>query len=156
MRRLAITGIVSLLLAISSTMCTSNRVPPSLGEATIYPVPTGETPSPRYEVRVIDKSGVARQSFVYFDPARQVTTPGNHGTDLQAGRSFSWTTFEIDGAVKVQVVRTGGSFKSVKLRPSRYALAPGHPERQHHRIRRDSRPKGLCRIRYRDGQVLFR
>ena len=94
------------------------------GTATLYPFPAGETPSPRYEVSVIDKNGLARRSFVYFDSARQVTTPGNHGTDLQARRSFSWTTFETDGAVRVQVVRKGGSFKTATLRPTRLGLVP--------------------------------
>ena len=148
MCRHAIRLIASLLLAISSTSCLSSEtVPAELGSATTYPIPAGESPSPQYEVRVIDKSGVARRSFVYFDPARQVTTPGNHGTDLQKGRSFSWTTFEIDGAVKVQVVRTGGSFKTVKLRPSRYGLNPATLNQQHDRILRHSGPEGLCRIR---------
>jgi hypothetical protein len=126
MRRIHATRIIlSSILVILSTTCRSPQtVQPALGTATIYPEPPGESPSPRYEVRVIDKSGISRRSFVYFDPARQVTTPGNHGTELQAGRSFSWTTFEVDGPVKVQVVRSEGSFNSVKLRPSRYVLVP--------------------------------
>jgi hypothetical protein len=126
MRKIHATRIlISSLLTIFATSCGSPRPAlTALGTATVYPEPAGETPSPQYEVRVIDKSGISRRSFVYFDPARQVTTPGNHGTDLQAGRSFSWTTFEVDGAAKVQVVRRGGSFKTVKLRPSRYGLNP--------------------------------
>ena len=122
----AIQLIAPLLLAVCSTSCTDPQkspIVPVTGTATLYPFPAGETSSPRYEVSVIDKNGIARRSFVYFDPARQVTTPGNHGTDLQAGRSFSWTTFETDGAVKVQVVRTEGGFKTAKLRPSRLGLA---------------------------------
>jgi len=95
-----------------------------LATATIYPEPRGESPSPRYEVQVLDKSGIARRSFVYFDPGREVKTPGNHGTELQAGRSFSWTTFEVDGPVKVRIVRKDGNFKTVMLRPSRYGLSP--------------------------------
>lgn len=94
------------------------------GAATIYPAPAGEVPSPRYEVRITDRTGIARRSFVYFDRARRERVPDNHGTDLQKGRSFSWTTFETDGPVEVQVVRRDGGFKSVKLRPSRHGLSP--------------------------------
>ena len=119
--------IAPLLLVVCSTSCTDPQkspIVPVTGTATLYSFPTGETASPHYEVSVIDNNGIARRSFVYFDPARQVTTPGNHGTDLQAGRSFSWTTFETDGAVKVQVVRTKGGFKTARLRPIRLGLVP--------------------------------
>ena len=81
-------------------------------------------PSPRYEVRITDQTGIARRSFVYFARARREQGPDNHGTDLQKGALFRWTIFETDGPVEVQVVRRKGSFRSVKLRPSRHGLSP--------------------------------
>jgi hypothetical protein len=87
----------------------------------IYPGPPGESPSLLYEVQVAYQ-GAMRNSFVYSDAARQVTTPGNHGMDLQKGRSFNWTTFEIDRPTAVRVTRLRVAFNSVKLRPTRYGL----------------------------------
>ena len=87
----------------------------------VYPAPPGEPPSPLYEVQIAYQ-GAMRNAFVYSDVARQVTTPGNNGTDLQKGRSFNWTTFEIDRPTAVRVTRLRGVFSSVKLRPTRYGL----------------------------------
>ena len=87
----------------------------------IYPAPDGESPSALFEVQVADQ-GTMRSSFVYSDPARDVITSGNYGTDFQKGRSFNWTTFEIDRPTLVRVTHLRGVFKSVKLRPTRYGL----------------------------------
>jgi len=115
---------VAILWAGSLPLSESASAAPPRGTATIYPPPAGEAPSPRYDVRITDRTGIARQSFVYVDRARHEQVPDNHGTDLQKGRTFSWTTFETDGPVEVQVIRREGRFKSVKLRPSRYGLSP--------------------------------
>lgn len=122
MSRLRITALLAPILPTilwASSMPAQKASTDAFGTATLYPEPAGESPSPRYEIRIIDRSGVSRPSFVFFNPARTVTTPGGHGTEHQVGRTFSWTTFESDGPVKVQVVQKNRSFKTVQLRPLR-------------------------------------
>ncbi len=92
--------------------------------ALVYPPPTGEPPSPLFDVQVIDGRGTPQPSFVAYSPARQVTTAGWHGTDAQAGRSFSWTTFETDVPVVVRVTKRQGTFTQARVRPTRYGITP--------------------------------
>jgi hypothetical protein len=110
-----------LLLAFACSDSARTYSAPAEVSTILYPAPHGESPSAFYEVQVADQ-GTMRNSFVYSDLARQVTTPGYHGTDQQKGRSFSWTTFEIDRPTVVRVTRLRGGFNSVKLRPTRYGL----------------------------------
>ncbi|MEM7234489.1 MAG: hypothetical protein AAF517_20080, partial [Planctomycetota bacterium] len=58
-------------------------------------------------------------TFVNFDASR---TTGSGSRD-EAGKSFSWTTFETSGPVAVRARRIEGSFDSVQLRPARYGLS---------------------------------
>jgi hypothetical protein len=120
--RIALLAPILPAVLLASSMSAQKASTEEFGTATLYPQPAGESPSPRYEIRIIDRSGVSRPSFVFFNPARRVTTPGGHGTEHQAGRTFSWTTFEADGPVKVQVVQRNRSFKTVQLRPLRHGL----------------------------------
>jgi chitodextrinase len=80
----------------SASTAATATTPVSL--ATVYPTPTGANASRYYKVRVIDASGVARPSFVNHTAARSVSTPGNPGTCLQAGRS--WIRSSKNGSIQ--------------------------------------------------------
>ena len=79
--RIALLAPILPTLLLASSMSPQKASTDELGTATLYPEPAGDAPSPRYEIRIIDRSGVSRPSFVFFNPARRVTTPGGHGTD---------------------------------------------------------------------------
>ncbi len=99
-------------------------VPGPEPKAVVYAAPTGLTPSPHFEVEVLEEGFAPRSSFVNYHPARIVTTPGIPGTEHHAGRSFSFTTFETPAPVKVRVKRLTGAFSSAVVRPTRYGISP--------------------------------
>lgn len=87
----------------------------ALGEAPVlYPTPAGIQPSPHFEI-LVEIDGRWEPTFVNFDPAR---TSGS-GSGDEAGRSFSWTTFEAGRPVRVRVRRLEGDGGEVTLRPRR-------------------------------------
>ena len=68
MRRFRITALLALILPtilLASSMSAQKASTDEFGTATLYPWPAGESPSPRYEIRIIDRSGVSRQTVSF-------------------------------------------------------------------------------------------
>ena len=86
-------------------------------QVVLYPVPPGLTASNQYEVNVW-KDGAWQPSYVNFDTAR---TSGS-GSGDEAGKTFSWTTFETAGPVVIRVRRLEGGFNTATFRPSRHGI----------------------------------
>lgn len=112
--RSAATVLLALVLTSAPSAAADRPIRPDM---VIHPSPAGAPASPRFEASVL-VDGRWIRTFVNFDPAR---TRGG-GASEQAGRSFSWTTFETTGPARVRVRRLAGPFESATLRPTRYGL----------------------------------
>ena len=98
----------------------------AIGGTVLYPAPGDLPASDQYEVRVlVDKEW--KDSYVYIDHARK---DGNGAQDLP-GRTFSWTTLETSGPVKIRVTRKEGPFGNVTVRPLRFAIGAVELQRHH-------------------------
>lgn len=103
-----------LALILIGTSASAQIVTPDLK---IYPPPPGAAVSTQYEV-LVSVDGLWEPSFVNFDISRD----SGGGARDEAGKTFSWTTFETRTPATVRVRRLEGGFESVVLRPERYGI----------------------------------
>lgn len=76
-----------------------------MSNSTLYPIPSGVRPSPKFEVLVDGRS-----SFTHL-------TTGPEEAEFTAGHTVSYTGFEIRGAVEIRIRHLARSIHSVIVRP---------------------------------------